>query len=151
MQFCIAYGFYLCKFEFMIFQDHWLYYVLFFPTKKNLLRIFSYGKKVLRFAHPWKKIRKKKRCASRIHCLKKERKERIIIETENFSIYKLYLCLFLGYLGLEPRTYRLKAEYSTIELVTLFSFEKNQRKRNKIKGFHHEQIIKQQLKDLLQE
>lgn len=26
----------------------------------------------------------------------------------------------MGYLGLEPRTYRLKAEYSTIELVTLF-------------------------------
>ena len=25
----------------------------------------------------------------------------------------------MGYLGLEPRTYRLKAEYSTIELVTL--------------------------------
>ncbi len=24
----------------------------------------------------------------------------------------------MGYLGLEPRTYRLKAEYSTIELVT---------------------------------
>ena len=32
---------------------------------------------------------------------------------------KLESC-FLGYLGLEPRTYRLKAEYSTIELVTLF-------------------------------
>jgi hypothetical protein len=30
---------------------------------------------------------------------------------------KLESC-FLGYLGLEPRTYRLKAEYSTIELVT---------------------------------
>jgi hypothetical protein len=29
---------------------------------------------------------------------------------------------FLGYLGLEPRTYRLKAEYSTIELVTRFRF-----------------------------
>ena len=27
--------------------------------------------------------------------------------------------LKLGYLGLEPRTYRLKAECSTIELVTL--------------------------------
>ena len=26
----------------------------------------------------------------------------------------------MGYLGLEPRTYRLKAEYSTIELATLF-------------------------------
>ena len=25
----------------------------------------------------------------------------------------------MGYLGLEPRTIRLKAEYSTIELVTL--------------------------------
>ena len=25
----------------------------------------------------------------------------------------------MGYLGLEPRTYRLKAEYSTIELATL--------------------------------
>ena len=24
----------------------------------------------------------------------------------------------MGYLGLEPRTYRLKAEYSTIELAT---------------------------------
>ena len=28
----------------------------------------------------------------------------------------------MGHLGLEPRTIRLKAEYSTIELVTLFSF-----------------------------
>ena len=27
----------------------------------------------------------------------------------------------MGYLGLEPRTYRLKAEYSTIELVTQHS------------------------------
>ena len=27
--------------------------------------------------------------------------------------------IFLGYLGLEPRTDRLKAEYSTIELATL--------------------------------
>jgi|AntDeeMinimDraft_6_1070357.scaffolds.fasta_scaffold05752_1 hypothetical protein len=26
--------------------------------------------------------------------------------------------LLLGYLGLEPRAYRLKAEYSTIELAT---------------------------------
>ena len=26
----------------------------------------------------------------------------------------------MGYLGLEPRTYRLKAEYSTIELAALF-------------------------------
>jgi hypothetical protein len=25
----------------------------------------------------------------------------------------------LGHLGIEPRTYQLKAEYSTIELVTL--------------------------------
>ena len=25
----------------------------------------------------------------------------------------------MGYLGIEPRTYQLKAEYSTIELVTL--------------------------------
>jgi hypothetical protein len=25
----------------------------------------------------------------------------------------------MGHLGIEPRTYRLKAEYSTIELVTL--------------------------------
>ena len=28
----------------------------------------------------------------------------------------------LGYLGLEPRTNRLKAEYSTIELATLVRF-----------------------------
>ena len=27
--------------------------------------------------------------------------------------------MYLGHLGLEPRTIRLKAEYSTIELVTL--------------------------------
>ena len=27
--------------------------------------------------------------------------------------------LELGYLGLEPRTIRLKADYSTIELITL--------------------------------
>lgn len=27
----------------------------------------------------------------------------------------------MSYLGIEPRTYRLKAEYSTIELVTLSS------------------------------
>jgi hypothetical protein len=26
----------------------------------------------------------------------------------------------MGYLGLEPRTYRLKAEYSTIELATRY-------------------------------
>ena len=26
--------------------------------------------------------------------------------------------IYLGYLGLEPRTYRLKADYSTIELAT---------------------------------
>lgn len=31
----------------------------------------------------------------------------------------------MGYLGLEPRTYRLKAEYSTIELVTLFKNRNN--------------------------
>ena len=139
MQLCIAYGFYLCKFEFMIFQDHWLYYALFFYIHS---RCEAAEKKIC--------------CASRTHCLKKERKERIIIETENFSIYKLYLCLFLGYLGLEPRTYRLKAEYSTIELVTQFFFLWKfifQRKKNfkNIKDFHHEQIIKQLLKDLLQE
>ena len=28
----------------------------------------------------------------------------------------------MGHLGLEPRTIRLKAEYSTIELVTLFFY-----------------------------
>jgi hypothetical protein len=28
----------------------------------------------------------------------------------------------MGYLGFEPRTIRLKAEYSTIELVTLQNF-----------------------------
>ncbi len=28
--------------------------------------------------------------------------------------------LKMGYLGIEPRTYRLKAEYSTIELVARF-------------------------------
>ena len=32
------------------------------------------------------------------------------------QIYSYYI---LGYLGLEPRTIRLKAEYSTIELATL--------------------------------
>ena len=35
------------------------------------------------------------------------------------SIAHNFLTLTLvGYLGLEPRAYRLKAEYSTIELVT---------------------------------
>jgi hypothetical protein len=34
------------------------------------------------------------------------------------SIFKLKYFLRLGYLGLEPRTYRLKADYSTIELAT---------------------------------
>jgi hypothetical protein len=35
-----------------------------------------------------------------------------------FIFIKRYL-FYMGYLGLEPRTYRLKAEYSTIELATL--------------------------------
>ena len=39
-----------------------------------------------------------------------------------FSVFVNFICVCLGYLGLEPRTYRLKAEYSTIELVTLFLF-----------------------------
>jgi hypothetical protein len=30
----------------------------------------------------------------------------------------------MGHLGIEPRTFRLKAEYSTIELVTLISVYK---------------------------
>jgi hypothetical protein len=30
----------------------------------------------------------------------------------------------MGHLGIEPRTFRLKAEYSTIELVTLISVDK---------------------------
>ena len=43
-----------------------------------------------------------------------------------YSDPKLYLLplkseVLLGHLGLEPRTIRLKAEYSTIELVTLES------------------------------
>ena len=42
-------------------------------------------------------------------------------------IYSLWITivfyLFIGYLGFEPRTYRLKAEYSTIELVTLLSIK----------------------------
>ena len=29
----------------------------------------------------------------------------------------------MGYLGIEPRAYRLKAEYSTIELVTLPTYD----------------------------
>ena len=36
-----------------------------------------------------------------------------------FSIFNMTKAK-LGYLGLEPRTIRLKAEYSTIELATLF-------------------------------
>ena len=37
-----------------------------------------------------------------------------------FFIYFYIVSIFnLGYLGLEPRTDRLKAEYSTIELATL--------------------------------
>ena len=31
----------------------------------------------------------------------------------------------MGYLGIEPRTFRLKAEYSTIELVTQQGFRIN--------------------------
>ena len=36
-------------------------------------------------------------------------------------IYIIYNKKNVGYLGLEPRTYRLKAEYSTIELATPFT------------------------------
>jgi hypothetical protein len=36
-----------------------------------------------------------------------------------------FVVLKMGYLGLEPRTYRLKAEYSTIELVTPMTFFAN--------------------------
>ena len=38
-----------------------------------------------------------------------------ITNSKNESFSKL----LVGYLGLEPRTIRLKAEYSTIELATL--------------------------------
>lgn len=36
----------------------------------------------------------------------------------NCYFITFFVVLKMGYLGLEPRTYRLKAEYSTIELVT---------------------------------
>ena len=42
----------------------------------------------------------------------------------------LYL---LGHLGLEPRTIRLKAEYSTIELVTHYDLYKYKGKLTKIR------------------
>ena len=36
------------------------------------------------------------------------------------NLFQFLVVVFrLGYLGLEPRTIRLKAEYSTIELATL--------------------------------
>lgn len=35
------------------------------------------------------------------------------------AINKIHTIYLLGHLGLEPRTIRLKAEYSTIELATL--------------------------------
>jgi hypothetical protein len=39
------------------------------------------------------------------------------------SFYKIFLySLELGCLGLEPRTIRLKAEYSTIKLATLLKY-----------------------------
>ena len=55
---------------------------------------------------------------------------RLFITSEPFFYFKIGVNLFkgvkfflfsklLGHLGLEPRTIRLKAEYSTIELVTL--------------------------------
>ena len=37
----------------------------------------------------------------------------------------------MGYLGLEPRAYRLKAEYSTIELATPFIKRKEQNLKTK--------------------
>ena len=37
----------------------------------------------------------------------------------------------MGYLGLEPRTNRLKAEYSTIELATLHEFNITIKKDNR--------------------
>jgi hypothetical protein len=38
----------------------------------------------------------------------------------NAIILVIAFAITVGYLGFEPRAYRLKAEYSTIELVTLF-------------------------------
>ena len=40
----------------------------------------------------------------------------------------------MGYLGLEPRTYRLKAEYSTIELATHYSDSRRIVKETKVKN-----------------
>ena len=41
------------------------------------------------------------------------------VQTNLKKKQKTYVWRILGHLGLEPRTIRLKAEYSTIELVTL--------------------------------
>jgi hypothetical protein len=41
----------------------------------------------------------------------------------------------MGYLGFEPRTIRLKAEYSTIELVTLRNF--NSENPNRLKKINN--------------
>jgi hypothetical protein len=41
---------------------------------------------------------------------------------ENNYYYYYYILLNLGCLGFEPRTIRLKAEYSTIELATLSTY-----------------------------
>ena len=46
-------------------------------------------------------------------------KNRSRSSTFNFTLLFQRLFSLLGCLGLEPRTYRLKAEYSTIELTTL--------------------------------
>ena len=40
-------------------------------------------------------------------------------KTSDKNMYIVKFLKLLGHLGLEPRTIRLKAEYSTIELVTL--------------------------------
>ena len=50
------------------------------------------------------------------------------MDKNKFNIYTFktiiifYILIKLGYLGLEPRTSRLKAEYSTIELAAHFSY-----------------------------
>jgi hypothetical protein len=58
--------------------------------------------------------------------------EALILNNILLLYYLIYtfvntLCfiLKLGYLGIEPRAYQLKAEYSTIELVTLININFN--------------------------
>ena len=48
----------------------------------------------------------------------------------------------LGCLGLEPRTIRLKAEYSTIELAALVKYYHERKKIERYKGMNFKKFFK---------